>query len=44
MKKLVKFLLKGYAKMSGDKKVRLGMKLSEAVRQVRKAGIAATGA
>jgi len=44
MKKLTKFLLKKYSQMSGDKKIRLGMKLSEAVRRVRKDGIAAMGA
>ena len=30
--------------MSGDKKVRLGLRLSEMVRQVRKEGKVATGA
>lgn len=29
--------------MTGDKKIRLGMELSEMVRKVRKAGISATG-
>lgn len=43
-KKLTAFLLKQYAQMSGDKKIRIAMKLSAAVRAVRKAGIAVTGA
>ncbi|MBU3978724.1 hypothetical protein KJ980_06935 [Patescibacteria group bacterium] len=32
-------LLKRYAKMSGDKKIRLGLTLSQAVRKVRQDGI-----
>lgn len=44
MKKGFSFLLKQYRKMSGDKKVRIAMKLSQTVRMVQKAGIAATGA
>ncbi len=39
MNKLTQFILKKYAKMSGEKKVRLGMSLSQMVRDVRKAGI-----
>lgn len=42
-KNLTQFLIASYRKMSGDKKVRLGMQLSEMARKVRKAGIAATG-
>ena len=44
MKKVTLFLLKKYAKMSGEKKVRLGMSLSQMVRDVRKMGIAKMGA
>lgn len=44
MKKLTLFILKKYAKMSGEKKIRLGMSLSQMVRDVRKAGIAKMGA
>lgn len=44
MKKLTPFLLKEYAKMSGDKKIRLGLSLSKMVRDVRRAGIKTTGA
>lgn len=44
MKKLTRFLLKKYAKMSGEKKVHLGMSLSQTVRDVRKAGIVKMGA
>lgn len=40
---LNQLLLLKYQKMPGEKKVRLGMQLSEMVRKVRKAGIAATG-
>lgn len=43
MKKLTNFILKKYSQMSGDKKVRLGMTLSELVREVRKSGKIATG-
>ncbi|MBU4016959.1 hypothetical protein KJ980_02180 [Patescibacteria group bacterium] len=32
-------LLKNYAKMSGDKKIRLGLTLSQTVRKVRQDGI-----
>ena len=42
-KNLTQFLLSRYGKMSGSKKVRLGMELSEMVRKVRKAGKVATG-
>jgi len=44
MKKACPILLKRYSEMSGDKKVRLGLRLSEMVRQVRKEGKVATGA
>jgi len=44
MKKAGPILLKRYSEMSGDKKVRLGLRLSEVVRQVRKEGKVATGA
>lgn len=44
MKKLTQFLLKKYAKMSGEKKVSLAMSLSQMVRGVRKAGVIKTGA
>jgi hypothetical protein len=44
MKKLTKFILKKYSQMSGDRKIRLGLSLSEMVRQVRKSGKIATGA
>ena len=44
MKKAGPILLKRYSEMSGDKKVRLGLRLSEMVRQVRKEGKVATGA
>ncbi len=36
--KTTQLLLEGYRKMSGDKKVKIGLSLSEAVRQVRKKG------
>jgi len=42
-KKLIQLLIADCKKMSGDKKIRLGMQLSETVRKVRKAGITATG-
>lgn len=32
-------MLEQYAKMSGDKKIRLGLSLSQAVRRVRQDGI-----
>lgn len=44
MKKISATLLKQYKKMSGDKKIRIAMKLSQFVRDVRRAGIRATGA
>lgn len=44
MKKLTRFILKQYAQMSGDKKIRLAMSLSKMVRDVRKAGLTQTGA
>ena len=43
MKKLTAFILKEYGKMSGDKRIRLGLSLSNMVRVVRRAGIKATG-
>lgn len=43
MKRLTYFILKKYAKMSGEKKIRLAMDLSLMVREVRKAGKEATG-
>jgi len=42
-KNLTQFLLSRYRRMSGSKKIRLGMELSETVRKVRKAGMVATG-
>lgn len=44
MKNLTKFLLKKYRHMSGDKKIRIALKLSELARKVRKQGALATGA
>lgn len=43
MNKLTAFILKKYAKMSGEKKIRLALSLSKMVRDVRKAGIAKMG-
>ncbi|MDO8498233.1 MAG: hypothetical protein Q7S44_00360 [bacterium] len=43
MKNLTRFILKKYQQMSGDKKIHLGMRLSKAAREVRKAGLRATG-
>lgn len=43
MKKITAFVLQRYSKMSGDKKVRLGLSLSKMVREVRMAGVKATG-
>ncbi len=43
MKKITPYLLKQYKHMSGDKKVRIAMKLSQLVRIVRQAGVRATG-
>jgi len=43
MKKNTVDLLRKYAKMSGDKKIRLAIKLSEMVRRVRQDGKIATG-
>lgn len=42
-KDLAQCLLSRYRKMSGSKKIRLGMELSEMVRKVRKSGMIATG-
>lgn len=36
-------LIKKYSRMSGDKKVRIGLDLSRLVREVRKSGSIATG-
>lgn len=44
MKKLTRFILRKYAEMSGEKKIRLAMDLSSMVREVRKAGVAKMGA
>lgn len=44
MNKLTTFILKQYTKMSGEKKIRLGMSLSQTVRDIRKTGKAKTGA
>ncbi len=43
MKHVTSDILKKYARMSGDKKVRIGLDLSRMVRKVRKAGSIATG-
>ena len=43
MKKIVSFLVKKYAKMSGEKKTRIALTLSKTVRVVRRAGSVATG-
>lgn len=42
-RKIIQLLIADCKKMSGDKKIRLGMQLSEMVRKVRRAGITATG-
>lgn len=44
MKRLTLFILRKYSKVSGEKKIRLAMSLSEMVRDVRKAGKAQMGA
>lgn len=44
MKKLTAFILKKYSKMSGDKKIQLGLSLSKMAREVRASGFKATGA
>lgn len=44
MNRLTEFILKKYARMSGEKKIRLGMGLSKTVLDVRKTGKAQTGA
>lgn len=44
MNKLTTFILKKYARMSGEKKIRLAMSLSQMVRDVRKMGKAQMGA
>lgn len=38
MKKVASFLIKKFSQMSGDKKIRLGMQLSETVRKFQSAG------
>lgn len=43
MQKLTNLILKKYAQMSGDQKIRLGLSLSKMVREVRKAGKITTG-
>ncbi len=42
MRKVTQFMLKQYAKMSGDKKVRIAMQWSKLVRDVNKIGLAQT--
>jgi len=44
MKKPASFMLKKYQKMSGNKKIRLGLSLSKMVRNVRSQGLKTTGA
>ena len=44
MKKVTLYILKKYARMPGEKKVRLAMGLSKMVRDVRKMGAVQTGA
>lgn len=44
MNKLTTFILKKYARMSGEKKIRLSLSLSKTVRDVREAGKAKMGA
>lgn len=43
MKRLTSLIIKKYQQMSGDQRIRLGLSLSEMVREVRKAGKAITG-
>ncbi|MCJ7826237.1 hypothetical protein MUP56_01310 [Patescibacteria group bacterium] len=43
MKKMAPFLLKQYSRMSGEKKMRIAMQLSKAVREMRAAGKRARG-
>jgi hypothetical protein len=43
MKKMTSFLVKKYAKMSGNKKIHIAFNLSKTVRLVRQAGSVATG-
>lgn len=43
-KNITSYLLRQYRKMPGDKKIRLGLKLSQLARIVRKSGALATGA
>lgn len=44
MKKITRFILKKYSKMSGEKKIQLGMDLSQMARDVRAAGKLKMGA
>lgn len=41
---MTRYILKKYARMSGEKKIRLAMDLSKMVRDVRKMGVVQTGA
>jgi hypothetical protein len=43
MKKMTSYLLKQYARMSGEEKMRIAMQLSKAVREMREAGKRARG-
>ena len=38
MKKIASFLIKKYSEMSGDKKVKIALSLSEMVRKIKKEG------
>ena len=38
MKKIAPFLIKKYSEMSGDKKVKIALSLSEMVRKIKKEG------
>lgn len=42
MKKITRFLLKQYAKMSGEKKIKIAMDMSETARKVRAQGATQT--
>jgi len=43
MKKITSFIIQQLRKMSGSKKIKIALKLSKTVREVRKAGRLATG-
>lgn len=43
MKKMARFLIQKYSHMSGDKKVRIALDLSQLVRDIRKAGAISMG-